>query len=35
MVAQWPALGIPESHIVLDSAPLRELASRARPVWDT
>lgn len=35
IVAQWPALGIPESHVVLDSAPLRELASRARPVWDT
>ncbi|MGN6426444.1 MAG: hypothetical protein ACTHMF_06465 [Leifsonia sp.] len=33
VVAQWPAFGVPESHVVLDSAPLRELASRARPVW--
>jgi hypothetical protein len=33
VVVQWPAFGVPESHAVLDSAPLRELASRARPVW--
>jgi hypothetical protein len=35
IVAQWPAFGIPESHVVLDSAPLLELASHARPVWDS
>jgi hypothetical protein len=34
VVAQWPAFGVPESHVVLDSAPLRGLASRARKVWD-
>ena len=34
IVAQWPAFGIPESHVVLDSAPLIELAGQARPVWD-
>ncbi|MEN0083189.1 MAG: hypothetical protein AAGC66_00340 [Leifsonia sp.] len=33
IITQWPALGIPESHVVVDSAPLRELASQARPVW--
>lgn len=34
VVAQWPAFGVPESHVVLDSAPLLELASQARTVWD-
>jgi hypothetical protein len=34
VVAQWPAFGVPESHVVLDSAPLRQLAALARPVWD-
>jgi len=34
IVAQWPAFGIPESHVVLNSAPLIELASQARSVWD-
>ena len=33
IVAQWPAFDVPESHVVLDSAPLRELAAKARPVW--
>ncbi|MFF1633271.1 hypothetical protein [Leifsonia sp. NPDC058248] len=33
VVAQWPAFGIPESRVVLDSAPLIELAAQARPVW--
>ncbi len=33
VVAQWPAFGVPESHVVLDSAPLLALASQARPVW--
>ncbi|WP_158865827.1 hypothetical protein [Leifsonia sp. AG29] len=32
-VVQWPAFGVPESRVVLDSAPLRECASSARPVW--
>jgi hypothetical protein len=34
IVAQWPAFGIPESHVVLNSASLIELASQARSVWD-
>ncbi|CAM5322737.1 hypothetical protein [Leifsonia shinshuensis] len=33
VVAQWPAFGVPESHVVLDSAPLLALASQARPLW--
>jgi hypothetical protein len=33
VVAQWPAFGVPESRVVLDSAPLIELAAQARPVW--
>lgn len=35
VVAQWPAFGVPESHVVLDSAPLLALASQARPLWDS
>ncbi|SEI16587.1 MULTISPECIES: hypothetical protein [unclassified Leifsonia] len=33
VVVQWPAFDVPESRVVLDSVPLRELASQARPVW--
>lgn len=35
VVVQWPAFDIPESHVVLDSAPLLALAAQARPVWGT
>ncbi|MGO4593604.1 hypothetical protein AB4Z18_07255 [Leifsonia sp. 2TAF2] len=35
VVVQWPAFDIPESHVVLDSAPLLQLASQARPVWSS
>ncbi|MEY9853844.1 hypothetical protein ABH923_003522 [Leifsonia sp. EB41] len=35
IVVQWPVFGIPESRVVLDSAPLRGLAPQARPVWET
>ena len=33
VVVQWPAFDIPESHVVLDTAPLLARASEARPVW--
>ena len=34
VITQWPAQGIPESRLVVDSAPLLELARRVRPIWD-
>lgn len=33
VVVQWSAFDIPESHVVLDTAPLLARASEARPVW--
>ncbi|MFF1572629.1 hypothetical protein ACFVWR_07780 [Leifsonia sp. NPDC058292] len=33
VVAQWPAFGVPESRVVIDSASLLALATHARPVW--
>jgi hypothetical protein len=35
VVVQWLAFDVAESHVVLDSAPLIALASRARPAWGT
>lgn len=35
VVVQWPAFDLTESHVVLDSAPLRELAAQVRLVWGT
>ncbi|MFF2053319.1 hypothetical protein ACFVU2_17090 [Leifsonia sp. NPDC058194] len=34
IVAQWPAEGVGESRVVIDSAPLRELAAAVRPIWE-
>lgn len=33
VVAQWPAQGIGESRVLLDSAPLLELARHVRAIW--
>jgi hypothetical protein len=35
VVAQWPAMGVPESRVVLDSALLLEKAAQARQLWGT
>ena len=35
LVMQWPAYNIPETHIALDSTPIRQLATRTRPLWHT
>jgi hypothetical protein len=34
LVVEWPALDVPESHVVLDGSPLRDLAADVRRVWD-
>ena len=33
IVAQWPAQGMDESRVVLDSAPLLDLATSVRSLW--
>ena len=33
IVAEWPEQGVPEARVVLDSAPLLELASSVRLLW--
>ncbi|MFB2599018.1 hypothetical protein ACEXQE_14600 [Herbiconiux sp. P17] len=33
IVLQWPALGIPESRVLLNATAIRALAPAARPLW--
>lgn len=33
LVMQWPGMDIPESRVILDAAPILELAPHVRPLW--